>query len=145
MNTVFSHRPEAGISIAISCENGQAFLSASFRNATEPNFSRRLARQVLEQRIRSFTSDLPQATTRVRFVTNRTTDLTAPRIMHHLRQLFKPEHEESDPVFAVEFMGEAGVDERRSMSRDQSWDLIVSLFDEAIRLADRELAEAEIE
>ena len=138
MSIVFSHRPEAGISIAVQVSDGVAYLAAAFRNRSEPNFSRPLARQILRQRIETFSTGGHEAARRVKFVAAKHCSLTAQNIMYHLRQQFKPEHEEADAIFSREIVGEYGVDERSPLNRNKAWDLIMVFFYEAIRRAENE-------
>lgn len=134
--TRFSHRPQAGISIGVFVYNDRAYMAAAFRNPSD-QFNRRLARQIIAQRIRSGI----EGTDRVKYLAWEPLEgqpLLSGGIMHHLRETFKPDVEEADTLF-VEVSDFGGVETRNPVDREDAFLQIVAFFKDAVDAAETEL------
>jgi len=121
----FSHRPRVGISVGIYVKGETAYLSAAFRNASDP-FNRKLARTIVASRMNS------RMTGDVRFTYALPSNgADALGIMNAFRESFKPDPEEADSTFEV--VGDfGGVETRSPFSRDEAWSALQSMFIDAL-------------
>jgi hypothetical protein len=133
----FSHRPQAGISVGIYIHDGVAYMAASFRNQNDV-FNRRLARQIICQRIQSAIQDNKRSFRYVTWEPLEDIQVGNGAIMYAFREKFKPDIEETDTLFMLtnDF---GGVEERRPISRNAAWDIIADYFDDAVDFAKREM------
>lgn len=132
----FSHRPQDGISLGICVIDNKAYMSASFvRNGD--CFNRKLAHRILAQRVLSHVADDKE----VRFLSVITLDkqVDARSIVRELRKVFKPDPSCSDKIFTIErdviSIGASSFTLRGSMTRDEQWAKMVSMFSAATQAA----------
>jgi hypothetical protein len=98
MQVEFSHRPKMGISIGVAVENDVGYISAAFTNTDAGDaFNRRIARQIIRQRIQSLVNGNP----RVKFATSFSVskNMDSKEVMKVIREWFKPMPDESDNRF----------------------------------------------
>src|SRR6185369_12010887 len=115
----FSHRPSDGISVGIAVIAGVAYMSASFVRDGD-YFNRKLARQILAQRIVSTIEDGKD----VKFVTaveNVGDKLDARTVVREFRKLFKPDPTCNDLTFHHDANPVGGVKAHFQMSRKEQW------------------------
>lgn len=110
---VFSHRPETGVSVGAYSEGGRLYVAASLVNDGTSltglvhedridTFSRPRARQIITGRIQKAVETFAvggEFLEHDRFTVTFATDMTAKEFMYGFRQVFKPDHEESDETF----------------------------------------------
>lgn len=112
METVFSHRPLAGISVGARSHNGRLYVAFALVNdgtssngvfwkERRDNFSRPIARRIINGRIDAAIEERDSNLGSVDIFTplEFDTDMTARQFIRDLRPLFKPSHDESDDVF----------------------------------------------
>lgn len=139
--TVFSHRPQAGISIGVFVRDGVAHLAATFQNPLDRNFNRGSARSEILKRLAASAYGNAETTSKTRFIASRSVDSIngiahsvpvnnlryAKDVVAKIRDSFKPDPDEVDTTFTVsEVFG--GIELRGPMSRDASWEKIVAIF-----------------
>lgn len=125
----FSHRPNDGISVGIAVIAGVAYMAVGFVRDGDC-FNRKLARHILAQRVVSTIEG-----NNVKFVgvvEHLSEKVDARTVVREFRKAFKPDHTCNDATFAnVGKLGNVAV--RTPMARDDQWNKIVGMFDEAVK------------
>lgn len=117
-NTIFSHRPAAGVSVgARNVDNQLVIAFALVNDGTSRNgfmhedradtFCRKTARSIVEGRI----NNALEGGTPGNMVVVFSTEMTAQQFMSAFRPTFKPDHDESDS-FLADIMDFGGVEVR---------------------------------
>jgi len=136
--TVFSHRPQAGISIGVFVRGDFVHLAATFQNPLDVNFNRGTARQEVLKRLAAAAFGNGTTVANTRYIASRPLrEFTSVPRSHPLREAkdviallrngFKPDPDEVDTTFT----GTAnfgGVELRGPISREASWEIIKGLF-----------------
>lgn len=140
--TVFSHRPQAGISIGVFVHDNIVHLAAAFQNPLDRNFNRGSARQEILKRLAASAFGNAVTQSKTRFIASRSLSgfkvaqsapanplRSAKDVVALLRKGFKPDPDETDTTFTgVASFG--GVELRGPLSRDASWGVIANIFNQ---------------
>ena len=143
MNYIYSHRPQAGVSVGAFGSNGTLYVAFSLVNdgtscqgnywpEREDIFSRAVARQIIQGRIEHAISvenvDNP-------FVLSFETNMTAREFMADFRQTFKPTADETDDFLenSIQYeSGEDSIDIRFRPAADQILERLTELATEVV-------------
>lgn len=133
MDICFSHRPNSGISIGVTVVGDKAYVASSFVRAKVDRFNRKMARRIIEQRLKSLIEDNKSVDyVAVHYIKPN----TAPRdIIKQLRLKFKPDPFENDTTF-VTCDKYQDVETRSQLPREGSWSVISNQFFEVCALCE---------
>lgn len=136
-DTVYSHRPAAGVSVGAKNANSRLIVAFALVNdGTSRNgvlwpdrhdaFSRPTARQILNGRLEAAQNN---PGTDVPMTVVFETDLSARRFMAQFRTIFKPTLDETDDVFAV--VEDMGIGDLQVRYRERAENILEKLFNMA--------------
>jgi 5-carboxymethyl-2-hydroxymuconate isomerase len=140
-DTIYTHRPIAGVSVGARSHNGRLYIAFSLVNDgfsrngkfwqdRRDNFSREIARSIINGRIDRMINDVHDTELQMGIFLQ--TDMTARRFISLFREIFKPDTNENDNFLVNTLDFGNGLDLRSRPQACQIVDRLTDLANEVI-------------